>query len=497
MTENIVPLIRQLLKEIGPGRMSTTAYDTAWIARLGKIDLELSSRALNWLHENQLPDGSWGSSEPFYYHDRLISTLAAMIALTYCGERGHDHKQMERGMSALERIIEDSQKGLQADPNGATVGFEMIAPTLVAEAKKLGIIKCQGTRVLDQLSHQRAAKLALIRGKMINRDMSAAFSAEMAGQDGHHMLDLNNLQGSNGSIGHSPSATAYFALYVKPQDSAALTYLRKIINSDGGAPDLVPIDVFEAAWNLWNLSLFESWDQETILLFNPLVKYLKQGWEKGKGIGLSVDYCIPDGDDTTIAFEALTRLGCHPDVEAVLSFEENQNFRTYHYEADISVSVNIHALGALRQAGFAPTSFNIQKILAFLKKTKVGDTYWLDKWHLSPYYTTSHAIVASAGYANDLIEKSIEWIISSQNPDGSWGYGIPTAEETAYCLQSLCIWKRRGGTVPRRTLQNARSWLSEHIEPPYPYLWIGKGLYTVELVVRSAIYSALLLAQES
>jgi len=100
------------------------------------------------------------------------------------------------------------------------------------------------------------------------------------------------LQGSNGSIGHSPSATAYFALYVKPQDSAALKYLRNTINPDGGATDFVPFDMFEAAWSLWNLSLLESWDQETILLFHPHIDHLKQGWEKGKGIGLSVDYTV-------------------------------------------------------------------------------------------------------------------------------------------------------------------------------------------------------------
>ncbi|MDO9131211.1 MAG: terpene cyclase/mutase family protein, partial [Anaerolineales bacterium] len=284
---------------------------------------------------------------------------------------------------------------------------------------------------------------------------------------------------------------------VKPQDSAALTYLRGVVNPDGGAPDIVPFDVFEAAWTLWNLSLVESWDQETILLFQPSIDWLERGWEKGKGIGLSVGYCIPDGDDTTIAFEVLTRLGYHSDIEAVLSFEENQHFRTYHYEANSSTSVNIHALGALRQAGYALASSNVQKILTFLQKTKVSDSYWFDKWHLSPYYTTSHAIIASAGYTNDLIEKSIEWIISSQNSDGSWGYQIPTAEETAYCLQSLYIWKRRGGKVPKRTLQSATNWLSQHIEPPYPFLWIGKGLYTVEFIVRSAIYSALTLAQES
>ena len=35
---NINEEIQKLLKETGPGKMSSTAYDTAWVARLGEID---------------------------------------------------------------------------------------------------------------------------------------------------------------------------------------------------------------------------------------------------------------------------------------------------------------------------------------------------------------------------------------------------------------------------------------------------------------------------
>ena len=58
-----------------------TAYDTAWVARLGDLDRSLSLWSLNWVCQHQLADGSWGAPEPVYYHDRVISTLAAMTAL--------------------------------------------------------------------------------------------------------------------------------------------------------------------------------------------------------------------------------------------------------------------------------------------------------------------------------------------------------------------------------------------------------------------------------
>ena len=40
-------LIAELIEEIGPGHMASTAYDTAWGARLGEIDWNISSRALS------------------------------------------------------------------------------------------------------------------------------------------------------------------------------------------------------------------------------------------------------------------------------------------------------------------------------------------------------------------------------------------------------------------------------------------------------------------
>ena len=46
-------LITKLINEIGPGHMGSTAYDTAWAARLGEIDWGLASRSLSWLSENQ------------------------------------------------------------------------------------------------------------------------------------------------------------------------------------------------------------------------------------------------------------------------------------------------------------------------------------------------------------------------------------------------------------------------------------------------------------
>ncbi len=77
----------ELLKDFGRNdlALSNTPYDSAWVARLKDVDAEMSNLALEWICEHQLADGSWGASFPFYYHDRVVCTLASMIALTYRG----------------------------------------------------------------------------------------------------------------------------------------------------------------------------------------------------------------------------------------------------------------------------------------------------------------------------------------------------------------------------------------------------------------------------
>jgi halimadienyl-diphosphate synthase len=485
--------VQKLLQDVGPGKMSSLAYDTAWAARLGEVDRVLSDNALDWLCENQLPDGSWGALKPFNYHDRLISTLAALIALRDRNGRSGFKSRFDKGLTALEKIAGNGSKDLHTDSQGATVAFEMIIPTLVAEAKQLGIIRQHATRILDPIAIQRKIKLDLIKGKPINRFLTASFSIEMAGKDGQNLLDSRNLQESNGSIGHSPSATAYYSLYVAPGDEKALMYLKTAMDSDGGLPDLLPFDVFEASWVLWNILLIKELDIDSDKYILPLITFLEDGWMPDRGIGLSVTYSIPDGDNTAFVYEVLSRYGRTKNLNPILTFEETEHFRTYHLEANSSISVNIHALGALRQAGLPIENPSIQKILKHLERTRAAGAYWYDKWNLSPYYPTCHAIIACSGYADSLIEPSIQWIIDTQHDDGSWGFFFPTAEETAYSLQAMTIWKSRGGVFPKSILKKAFDWLIDHIEPPYPPLWIGKGLYSPELVVKSAILSALLM----
>ncbi len=482
-----------LLSDIGAGKMSSSPYDTAWIAQLGDMDRELSNHAIAWLIENQLSDGSWGAEYPFYYHDRVVNTLAAMLALTRNGRRGEDRRVIDKGLLALEQITSVATSGLKADHNGSTVGFEMIVPTLVKEAEQLGIIKEQKNRILGRLGQSRMKKIELLRGNRITRQLSYAFSSEMAGLDGQSILDVDNLQEANGAVGNSPSATAYFALNIKPGDSRALDYLRETITFDRGVPFAAPFDIFERAWVLWNLSLLRPFglDSEIMALCTPHLDFLESSWRPDNGVGFAASFTPCDGDDTGVTFDTLAHFGRQVDLKTLLSFEENKYFRCYPLEANPSLSTNIHILGALKIAGYDRNHPTIKKVLEFLRINRVSDKYWFDKWHTSPYYPTSHAIIACQGLDDDLCLDAMDWILATQREDGSWGFtAAPTAEETAYCIQALIYWKSRNGFISPEPIKHGINWLNEHNTDPYPPLWIGKGLYCPQNIVHSTILSA-------
>lgn len=508
-----------LLRETGPGQMFNTAYDTAWVARLAEIGEPIGFQALEWLREHQLSDGSWGASVPHYFHDRLVSTLAAVTALVRHG-KAEDHRRVQRALLGVDSAI----KGLPTDLVGETIGFEMIVPALLAEAMALGAVHRRESNLfqvamddslfampgekqntsrrrrraddyLERMAVQRMTKLQMLPKGKVSRHVTVAFSAEMAGSDNLNLFDIDHLQESNGSVGHSPSATAYFALYVRPNDPAAFDYLHRVAalsSNDGGFPDVAPFDVFEPAWVLWNLALAAPpLDEESQALCQIRLDFLENAWVPNRGVGFAAEYTPKDGDETALAFDVLTRYGRSASADTLLTYEASEHFRCYSIESTPSISANVHLLGAFRVGGFEVHHPAPQKIINFLRRKCLLEMFWLDKWHSSPYYPTAHAIIAAAGYADDLAARPVDWLIDTQNRDGSWGYYLPTAEETAYALQALFAWKRTGKTVPKGILKRGLNWLLEHKEDSYQPLWVGKCLYCPILVVRSAILSAL------
>ena len=81
-----VEIIRAKLKSMSDGEITVSPYDTSWVALLRAAeateDAPLFPSSLQWVIHNQFPDGSWGDQHIFLAHDRILNTLACLIALT-------------------------------------------------------------------------------------------------------------------------------------------------------------------------------------------------------------------------------------------------------------------------------------------------------------------------------------------------------------------------------------------------------------------------------
>ncbi|CAI9781171.1 unnamed protein product [Fraxinus pennsylvanica] len=80
----LVESIRWMLCSMEDGEISVSAYDTAWVALvedIGGSGAPQFPSSLDWIVNHQLDDGSWGDMATFTAHDRIINTLACVVAL--------------------------------------------------------------------------------------------------------------------------------------------------------------------------------------------------------------------------------------------------------------------------------------------------------------------------------------------------------------------------------------------------------------------------------
>ncbi|KAF9592392.1 hypothetical protein IFM89_014643 [Coptis chinensis] len=226
-----VGVIRARLQSLDDGELSISAYDTAWVALVKDIngnDAPQFPSSLEWIVNNQFPDGSWGDSF-FSAYDRLRCTLACVLALKTWN---CDQEKWEKGMSFLGQYL---HKLNDEDPEHQPSGFEVAFPTLIEMAQKLGLEVLQDPTVLQDLYAKRELKLKSLEG-IPDLDWEK----------------LVKLQHPNGSFLCSTSSTAYALMQTK--DKKCLKYLTEVVErfKGGGfhciAPHCYPIELFERLW---------------------------------------------------------------------------------------------------------------------------------------------------------------------------------------------------------------------------------------------------------
>lgn len=477
--------IDSLLTELGAGTVRGVAYDTAWVARLApRFPGHGFDSALEWLRRSQYEDGSWGGPL-IHYHDRFISTLASIVALREAGEGPRDERRVKRGEQVLWKIV-----GRLGRDDSDTIGFPIISAALASEAADLGLdvprppIRFAGAyrRKVDALLNSP------------DRDWCTStltFSLEALSKA---VRKTDQILEENGSVASSPSATAAYLLTgnnTHPERS--IKFLRSVLQEDGSAPAVAPIDLFEISWTLNHLQVAGAIEPERPAVQRALAHLWRQ-WTPGVGTGYSSYHQVKDSDDTSVCFTVL-QWGDYPVSADVFNYyEADDHFYCYHGETNPALSAHVRLLAALRTCQQHPKQAAwIAKVVNTLHRFDENGSFWWDKWHASPYYVSGAALAALHGVDDALAHTRLKWIVRTQNDDGGWGYlGESTPEETAYCLQALLNWHTSVESIDTTILDSAARYLWRQLSDTRKTpLWIGKSLYHPDRPVRAASLGAL------
>ena len=472
----------QILSVLGQGYVKSVAYDTAWVARLSNMyQGQGFDRALPWLRRHQHLDGSWGG-DILHYHDRFICTLASIITLHTIGTTTQDAERARGGVEFLWR----EHLRLRQDAH-ETIGFSVLAVSLIEEARLLGLD-------VPRNPYSDAAvitkKLSILeKSPHLWRNSTMSFSLEAIRACFPHHPDFLE---ANGSVGTSPAATASLLLRSEGVSEDALHYLGATILDDGGVPNVSPIDTFEIAWGLNYLRHAGAISPDEPPVRRAL-DVLWTAWSQKDGMGFSSYYSVTDLDDTAVGY-AVLRWGGYPvSADIFAQFEEADHFRCFPHEIDPSISATLRLVDALKMDPTHPQyEAWMDKALRMLRRSSDEGKMWFDKWHSSPFYPLCISVHALRGIADDIVLAQVRWSLSSQHPDGGWGYyGYSTPEETAYALLALLYWDELGERVDPSRIHAGAAYLTANFGGELTPLWLGKCLYTPLYVVRSLIVAAL------
>lgn len=484
---------RTFLARVGANLTDSCAYDTAWVALLRDPRDARTPQfpdCLDWLRMHQHFDGSWGATWP-YYHDRLICTLRAILTLDEWRDDPADAEQIRQGLAYIWR-----NAGRLAHDPWETVGFELLFPALLDEAAARDLPLPYGA--FADVMRLRAAKLARAPLDLAyDYRMPLATNLEVLG-DRFDRRRAGGVQEPTGGVAVSPSATA-FLLQHCPDDPAAQAYVARAVRDgtwDHGAPTYWPLETWERSWALLHFQhavpdLYTGMADVT----RPLLRFLDDT-RQPEGWTATMYSSVKEADTTGVCFAVLGKAGYDLDPDLLYQYEEADYFRCHLLERNPSISPNAHVLDALHYCPPATRRSRVEKVVAFLRDVRQPGGFWFDKWHISPYYTTSHVVLAAHDFAPELVEPAMRWIIHTPWADGGWGhYHTPTLEETAYAVLALLVWRDAGHCVPDAVLERGVAYLQANWSPgqaEYLPMWIGKGLLTPVQIVQSAILAALL-----
>ncbi|KAH6826066.1 Terpenoid cyclases/Protein prenyltransferases superfamily protein [Perilla frutescens var. hirtella] len=387
--KELANVVRSMLQSMGDGEISVSPYDTAWVALVEDVGGGRRPQfpsSLEWISNNQFPDGSWGD-RTFSICDRIINTLACVVALRSWNV--HPDKT-DKGIwfikKNINRIDEESEEHMP-------IGFEVALPSLIEIAKKLEIDIPNDTRGLREIYARREIKLKKIPGEIMHQ-VPTTLLHSLEGMGGLKWQKLLKLQSEDGSFLFSPSSTA-FALQ-QTKDNNCLKYLTKHIHKfNGGVPNVYPVDLFEHLWavdRLQRLGVSRFFQPE----IDECIAYVHRYWTE-KGICWSRISEVQDIDDTAMGFRLLRLHGYQVSADVFKHFESGGEFFCFKGQSTQAVT-GMYNLYRASQLIFPGENILADAALfsaKFLQQKRANNDL-LDKWVITK------DLPGEVGYALDV-----------------------------------------------------------------------------------------------
>ncbi|MCD7461894.1 Gly-Xaa carboxypeptidase [Datura stramonium] len=383
-----IDVVRLMLQSMDDGEISISAYDTAWVALVKDINNNPQfPSSLEWIVNNQLADGSWGDKFIFLAHDRIINTLACVIALKTWNVH---HEKRELGMSFIK---ENLSKIGDENAEHMPIGFEVAFPSLIEIGRNIGIDIPDDSSVLRDIYAKRHLKLTRVPRDIMHK-VPTTLLHSLEGMPDLEWQKLLSLQCPDGSFLFSPSSTA-FAL-MQTRDHNCLNYLSHIVHKfNGGVPNVYPVDLFEHIWivdRLQRLGISRYFETE----IKKCLDYVNRYWTN-EGICWARNSKIQDIDDTAMAFRLLRLHSYVVSADVFTNFESGGEFFCFVGQSNQAVTGMYNLFRA------SQLIFPGEKILDDAKKfssnflqEKRAQNQLLDKWIITK------DLPGEVGYALDI-----------------------------------------------------------------------------------------------